>query len=132
MTEPEHEPGGRSREEEVLRARRASRERLGDRAFALTLRDALGVDEPTPTSAVRERFGSRDADRRTEERVTVAGRVVLKRDMGKLQFLTLRDRDGDLQLVCDRTLLAEEGFALLDEVDLGDLIAAAGGGGTPR
>jgi lysyl-tRNA synthetase class 2 len=124
--------GGRSREEEVLRARRASRERLGDRAYALTLRDVLGVDEPTPTSTVRERFGSLDADRRTEERVTVAGRVVLKRDMGKLQFVTLRDRDGDVQLVCDRTLLAEEGFALLDEVDLGDLIGATGVVGTTR
>jgi lysyl-tRNA synthetase, class II len=130
MTEQDH--GGRSREEEVLRARRASRERLGDKAFALTLRDALGVDEPVPTSSVRERFGSLEPDRRTDERVTVAGRVVLKRDMGKLQFLTLRDRDGDLQLVCDRTLLNEESFGLLDEVDLGDLIAADGIVGTTR
>ena len=61
----------------------------------------------------------------------MAGRVVLKRDMGKLQFLTLRDRDGDLQLVCDRTLLAEEAFALLDEVDLGDRSGPPGSWGPP-
>ena len=128
----DQEPGGRSREEEVLRARRASRDRLGDRAFALTLRDALGVDEPTPSSDVRARFGSLGSDQRSDERATVAGRVVLKRDMGKLQFLTLRDRGGDLQLVFDRTLLDEDAFALLDEVDLGDLIAATGVVGTTR
>ena len=45
MTDQE-DAGGRSREEEVLRARRASLDRLGDRAFAITLRDALGVEEP--------------------------------------------------------------------------------------
>jgi lysyl-tRNA synthetase, class II len=129
---PDQEPGGRSREEEVLRARRASRDRLGDRAFALTLRDALGVDEPTPSSDVRARFASLGPDQRSEERATVAGRVVLKRDMGKLQFLTLRDRGGDLQLVFDRTLLDDDAFALLDEVDLGDLIAATGVVGTTR
>jgi lysyl-tRNA synthetase class 2 len=128
----DQEPGGRSREEEVLRARRASRDRLGDRAFALTLRDALGVDEPTPSSDVRARFGSLGSDQRSDERATLAGRVVLKRDMGKLQFLTLRDRGGDLQLVFDGTLLDEEAFALLDEVDLGDLIAATGVVGTTR
>ncbi|MGH7177972.1 MAG: OB-fold nucleic acid binding domain-containing protein, partial [Tepidisphaeraceae bacterium] len=31
-----------------------------------------------------------------------AGRVMLKRDMGKLSFLTLRDESGDLQVALDR------------------------------
>ena len=34
------------REREVLRTRRESRDRLGDRAFALNLQQALGVPEP--------------------------------------------------------------------------------------
>jgi lysyl-tRNA synthetase class 2 len=122
----------RSREEEVLRARRESLERLGEGAFAVTLREALGVDEPTATAALRERYGSLPADRMEEEAVTVAGRVVLKRDMGKLKFLTLRDGSGDIQLVCNRTELDEERFAGLDEVDLGDIIAATGQVGTTR
>ena len=124
--------GGRSREEEVLLARRESLERLGDRAFAISLREAIGVDEPTPSSALRERFGSLPPDRREGESVTVAGRVVLKRDMGKLKFLTLRDGSGDIQLVCNQAELDEESFALLDEVDLGDIIAATGQVGTTR
>ena len=52
--------------------------------------------------------------------------------MGKLQFLTLRDGTGDIQLVCDRGELDDDAFALLDEVDLGDLIAASGRVGTTR
>ncbi len=33
--------------------------------------------------------------------VKSAGRVLLKRDMGKLSFLTLRDETGDLQVALD-------------------------------
>ena len=131
MTERQ-DGGGHSREEEVLRARRASAERLGDRAFAIGLREALGVDHPTPSSEIRGRFGALAPDRREGEIVTVAGRVVLKRDMGKLQFLTLRDGSGDIQLVCNQGGLDDESFAFLDEVDLGDIIGAVGTVGTTR
>jgi lysyl-tRNA synthetase class 2 len=131
MTE-QGDVGGRSREEEVLRARRGSLERLGDRAFAISLLDALGVDQPVATSALRDRFASLSPDRKEGETVAVAGRVVLKRDMGKLKFLTLRDGSGDIQLVCDQADLDDQSFALLDEVDLGDIIGAIGEVGTTR
>ncbi len=39
------------REREVLRTRRESRDRLGDRAFALNLQQALGVPEPDTARA---------------------------------------------------------------------------------
>jgi lysyl-tRNA synthetase class 2 len=123
---------GRSREEEVRRARRASLDRLGDRAFAITLHDALGVEEPVPTSELRERHRDLPPDHREEESVSVAGRVILKRDMGKLKFLTLRDGSGDIQLVCNQADLDAEPFGLLDEVDLGDIIGATGSVGTTR
>jgi lysyl-tRNA synthetase class 2 len=131
MTE-QPDASSRSREEEVLRARRASLDRLGDRAFAITLRDALGVEEPVATTELRERFGDLPPDHREEEGVTVAGRVILKRDMGKLKFLTLRDGGGDIQLVCNQADLDAASFALLDEVDLGDIIGATGSVGTTR
>jgi len=89
-------PTGRptGREAEVLAARRESLERLGPRrAFAITLADVLDVAEPTRSSAVRAEHPDLAADTQTDDVVTVAGRVVLKRDMGKLVFATLRDRD---------------------------------------
>jgi lysyl-tRNA synthetase, class II len=125
------EPTGR--EAEVLAARRESLERLGNRrAFAMTLADVLGVEEPTPTGAIRAQHADLAADSQTEQVVTVAGRVVLKRDMGKLVFATLRDRDGDLQIVVNKANLSDEDFTLFQEVDLGDIIGATGVVGTTR
>ncbi|HET9249673.1 MAG TPA: lysine--tRNA ligase [Actinomycetota bacterium] len=119
------------REREVLRTRRESRDRLGDRAFALTLERALGVTEPDAAAGIREAFGELGADTLDEARRTVAGRVVLKRDLGKLAFVVLRDRSGDIQLVVSPE--TEPGSReLLAEVDLGDIVGATGRVGTTR
>ena len=119
------------REREVLRTRRERRERLGDRAFALNLEQALGVTEPDTASSVREAFGRLAHDTIDEARRTVAGRIVLKRDMGKLAFLVLRDRSGDIQLVVNQDT-DPAGRELLAEVDLGDIVGATGRVGTTR
>ena len=61
----------------------------------------------------------------------MAGRIVLKRDMGKLAFLVLRDRSGDIQLVVNQDT-DPDGRELLAEVDLGDIVGATGRVGTTR
>ena len=58
--------------------------------------------------------------------VTVAGRVMLKRDMGKLSFLTLRDETGDLQIALDKRRLDELSWQVRGLIDLGDQIVATG------
>jgi lysyl-tRNA synthetase, class II len=129
----ETSPEVRGREAEVLAARRASLDRLGrDQAFALDLRSVLGVDEPTASGRIRAEHPDLAPDTTTAERVVVAGRVVLQRDMGKIRFATIRDRDGDLQLVFSEGAIDPDRFALLDEVDLGDIIGAEGTIGTTR
>ena len=55
-----------------------------------------------------------------------AGRVMLKRDMGKLSFLTLRDESGDLQVALDKKRLPEQAWAVNSLIDLGDLLVAEG------
>ena len=62
--------------------------------------------------------------------VKVAGRVMLKRDMGKLSFLTLRDESGDLQVALDKKRLDETAWQVRSLIDLGDLIAVEGPLGT--
>ena len=62
----------------------------------------------------------------------LAGRIVLKRDLGKLVFATIRDRDTELQVVFDRGRLDPDAFALLRELDLGDIIGVEGTVGTTR
>ena len=132
MTEdPTATPTGR--EAEVLAARRASLERLGrERAFAMTLADVLGVDEPAPAAEIRAAHTGLDADSLTDHVVTIAGRVMLKRDLGKLVFATIRDRTGDLQVVLNRADVDADTFALFEEVDLGDIVAVTGRVGTTR
>lgn len=112
----------RGREAEVLQARRESLERLraeGIEPFALTF-------EPTATTAeIRHRHVDLGPDAATDDRVTVAGRVVLARRHGKLAFFTIRDQTGDLQLFCATGDLGDA-FGLTDEIDLGDIIGAHG------
>jgi lysyl-tRNA synthetase class 2 len=55
-----------------------------------------------------------------------AGRVMLKRDMGKLSFLTLRDDSGDLQIALDKKRLSERDWKVRDLIDLGDQIVVGG------
>ena len=117
------------REAEVLAARRESLHRLekaGIPPFALSLETALGVAEPDPIAGIRSAFGDLPPGEMAEELRTVAGRVVQRRDMGKLKFLVVRDRTGDLQLFCNARSMDPGAFALLDEVDLGDIIGATG------
>jgi lysyl-tRNA synthetase class 2 len=119
----------RGRERDVLLARRESLERLrsnGIEPFALRF-------DPDATAAeIRERHGALGPDTELDERVTVAGRIVLKRDIGKLKFLVLRDRTGDVQLVCDEAHTEPASWSLLEDVDLGDIVGASGRVGTTR
>jgi lysyl-tRNA synthetase class 2 len=55
-----------------------------------------------------------------------AGRVMFKRDMGKLSFLTLRDESGDLQVALDKKRLDDLGWQIRDLIDLGDQIVVEG------
>jgi len=58
--------------------------------------------------------------------VVAAGRVMLKRDMGKLSFITLRDESGDLQVGLDKRRLSDADWQVRDLIDLGDLIVVSG------
>jgi lysyl-tRNA synthetase class 2 len=119
------------REAEVLKARRESRERLGGRAFALSLERALGVREADTSASVREAHPSVPEDTVTDDRRTIAGRLVRKRDIGKLVFLVVRDRSGDLQVVVNEET-EPDSVELVRELDLGDIVAASGRVGTTR
>ena len=59
--------------------------------------------------------------------VSVAGRIVFMRKMGKLSFLKIRDIEGDLQLSIKVDMVGEEKYDFFkDSFDLGDFIGATG------
>ncbi|MGJ7520128.1 lysine--tRNA ligase [Variovorax sp. LT1P1] len=58
--------------------------------------------------------------------VSVAGRMMLKRVMGKASFATLQDSTGRIQLYVTRDALGEEAYAAFKHYDLGDILGAEG------
>src|SRR5690606_20963635 len=58
--------------------------------------------------------------------VRVAGRMMLKRVMGKASFATLQDGSGRIQLYLDRGVLGDETYAGFKSWDIGDIIGAEG------
>src|SRR5437763_1933925 len=61
-----------------------------------------------------------------------AWRIMLKRDMGKLSCMTLRDESGDLQVALDKKRLSEADWKVRDLLDLGDQIVVEGPLGTTQ
>jgi lysyl-tRNA synthetase class 2 len=59
-------------------------------------------------------------------RVAVAGRMMLKRVMGKASFATIQDMSSRIQLYLTRDALGEAAYEAFKHHDLGDIVAAKG------
>ena len=66
------------------------------------------------------------ADYAENQEVTVAGRLLMIRRMGKMNFATLNDGTDHFQLIFKRDELAERFFAGFKLLNLGDIIGAKG------
>jgi lysyl-tRNA synthetase class 2 len=75
---------------------------------------------------VRERFGALEAGTETDTRVAIAGRMMLKREQGKLIFATVRDRTDDIQLFISKAVVGDDEFARIGDLDLGDWVGVEG------
>ena len=58
--------------------------------------------------------------------ISLAGRIMARRSMGKMVFADIRDGSGKIQICFRYDLLGKEEFELLDEIDIGDIIGAEG------
>jgi lysyl-tRNA synthetase, class II len=121
--EPNDGAGSESKLDEIVATRRAK---------VAELREA-GVEpypvgfSPTHTVAeVRAAYPDLEPGTETGDRVTVAGRVVAKREMGKLRFLVLREDGHDLQLFCPLNALDDASRELMGYLDAGDWVGAEG------
>jgi lysyl-tRNA synthetase class 2 len=62
----------------------------------------------------------------TPSAVKVAGRIMLKRVMGKASFLTIQDLSGRIQLYVTRDAVGETAYDDFKKWDLGDIVGAVG------
>jgi lysyl-tRNA synthetase, class II len=109
---------------EQVRVRLAKAERLR----------AAGID-PYPVvyprthmiAEVREEFGGLPPDAASGVRVGIAGRVMLRRDGGKLCFARIRDGSGEIQVMLSLEVVgADQLAAWKQDVDLGDHVGVTG------
>lgn len=112
-----------SAEDDPLVVRRAKLDALrqsGTPAYA------TGLAPDVRVSDLIDRYADLEPGTETEDVVTVAGRLIAKRDQGKLAFLVLRDSTGEIQLFVRLNVLGEEGFSAAKDLDLGDWVWARG------
>jgi lysyl-tRNA synthetase class 2 len=85
--------------------------------------------KPTHRAAELARLHGDEPNETLEPRavtVAMAGRMMLKRVMGKASFATLQDATGRIQLFVTRDALGEEAYAAFKHWDLGDILGAEG------
>ena len=110
---------------EQLRIRREKREAIiarGSEAYP------VAVARTTSLKAIRETHKDLGIDIATGVTESVVGRVIFKRDTGKLCFATIREGDGtELQAMLSLDKVGQESLDLWkSEIDLGDLVSVTG------
>jgi lysyl-tRNA synthetase class 2 len=88
----------------------------------------VSVPRTSSLKAIRETHAALETDTATGIIESVAGRVIFKRDTGKLCFATLREGDGtELQAMLSLDKVGQETLdAWKSEIDLGDLVSVTG------
>ena len=104
---------------EILQIRRdklAALQQAGKDPFAVTRYEVS--HHSTEVAAGFEELENQD--------VSVAGRMMVKRVMGKASFCKIQDREGTLQCYVARESIGEEAYAAFKKLDIGDIIGLKG------
>ena len=104
---------------EILRLRReklTNLQQAGKDPFVITK-----FDQSCHSSDIRENYD--DMEGKT---VSIAGRMMFKRVMGKASFCNIRDLKGDIQAYVARDSVGEESYADFKKYDVGDIIGIKG------
>lgn len=87
---------------------------------------ASGYMPGARTADLKEKYASLADDTETDDEVTLAGRLVAKRNQGKMGFYVIRDAQGDLQLFLRKDIMGEEAYAAAKNLDVGDWVYVRG------
>ncbi len=83
-------------------------------------------DADSHASQLKEQYAHLQPEEESGVTVSVAGRMMSKRVMGKASFADLQDRSGSIQLYIRRDLIGQEEYADFKKMDIGDLIGVTG------
>ena len=121
MSQTTNTPGGEPQQDlsEILRIRREKLSGL----------QSEGRDPFQETKFVVSRHAQEIKDRFDElegSEVTIAGRLMSKRGMGKVSFCDLQDRSGRVQLYARKDEMDEETYNRFKKYDIGDIVGVKG------
>ena len=95
----------------------------------LTALQEAGRDPFTVTKYTATHTAADVTDRFEElegQEVSVAGRLMSKRGMGKVSFCDLQDKSGRVQLYVRKDLIGEEEYSWFKKCDIGDIVGVKG------
>ena len=99
------------------------KEILGDRKAP----DTTGLSEEEARSVLKEDYNERRAIMDASPiHVSLAGRMLFKRVMGKASFCNIQDRDGRIQVYVARDAIGEDAYADFKKSDIGDIYGVKG------
>ena len=108
--------------EEIHELIRVKREKLA--ALQEAGRDPFQImkyDVTHHTTEIKEKFEALEGTR-----VSIAGRVMSKRVMGKASFINVQDKLGNIQCYVRKDEVGEESYADFKKLDVGDIIGVSG------
>ncbi len=110
---------------EQLRIRREKRTHLIERGIEPY---PVAVARTHTLKEVRAKYADLETDTATGDQASLTGRIIFKRDTGKLCFATLREGDGtELQAMLSLDKVGQEQLdAWKSDVDLGDIVSVTG------
>ncbi len=110
---------------EQLRIRREKRAGLLERGIEPY---PVAVERTKSLKEIREKYVGLEIDVATGDLESLTGRIIFKRDTGKLCFATLREGDGtELQAMLSLDKVGEDALsAWKSDIDLGDIVSISG------
>ena len=106
-----------SEQEQIRREKLAALQAAGQDPFEITHYDVTHYSQDIISNFV---------DDAEPVEVTVAGRMMSRRVMGKASFASLLDRQGNIQIYVTRDDLGEDAYAAFKKSDIGDIFGVKG------
>ena len=87
-----------------------------------------GYERTHRSEELRTLYGEKTSEELDEinAEVSIAGRIMSKRRMGKIGFMHILDRDGKIQVVVNKQIVGDDIYELFKASDLGDIIGVKG------
>jgi len=108
-------------EERIRKIEELKKERINPYSHRFPLEE-----KRTHSSEIKEKYSKLKLEEKSKSSEVVAGRVMIKRDFGKISFMTLQDLKGNIQLVFQSESTPKEVVELSKKIDSGDIVGVKG------